>query len=168
MPEHPLPDDLPSHRPIEHAHVHREQTDVRLRPILGVVLAIAVGLAIVIVSARLLFNRGQVPPQAQSPASIADESPRLPAQPRLEPLEPQSPAAAASFAAHQREQERLLRSLGKTDEADFAHVPIDQAIRHVARGLQEGKQPAKRDPKSTGLVGGGEANSGRLFHGGSP
>jgi hypothetical protein len=167
MPEHPLRDDSPSHRPVEHPRVHRERTDVHLGPVLGVVVAIAVGLAIVIVSARLLFNYEQMRPLGRSSVNAASESQNLPAQPRLGPLEPQSPEAAVSFAAGQREQERVLNSFGKTTEAHFAHVPIDQAIRHLAKLLEGGEQAAKRNPKSTGLVGGGEANSGRLFHEGS-
>jgi len=148
---------------IEHPGVLHENSDIKFRGIGVTVLVIAAALAAVIGAVRLFVQERKAsdPDQAQrsaeSPARIA-----LPPAPRLEAIESPTPADS-SFAAAQREREDRLHNHGPTDEPGFVHVPIEKAIEKMAKDSQTQMPSSQRNIKSGGLVGGGEANSGRVF-----
>ncbi len=150
---------------IEHPGVRREATDISYPLVAVSIVVLGFVLAGVGLAARWLFHMENR--RANGSISTADElAVKSPIQPRLEPFEPQFPTAD-SFAVEFQAMEARLQSYGPTDDADFVHVPIEKAIEHVARQMQN--QPmVVRDAKSRGLINAGDANSGRVLRGGSP
>jgi hypothetical protein len=140
--------------------VQRETTDLRFLPVVIGLAVLAVSIVLAAAAANWVFVREGISlTQPDPPKATATES--LPAPPRLESLEPAGDSAAASL-------ETQLRRFGPTDDPQYVHVPIDQAIEHLATQLQSNNPAAERSPKSHGLVGGGEPNSGRLLRKTSP
>jgi hypothetical protein len=162
---------------MEHPAMQYEPTDVRFRWIL-LVIVVACGIAALhyYVVLRLFWVEEHAQQEAKrSPYPLAPTpSLKWPAEPRLEQIErlpplQQTDQAAAAEAVHLREQEaakqRVLSSYGPTDEPGFMHVPIEQAIKRVAKQLSANKQETMVPPKSNGLLDSGEPNSGRMFRG---
>lgn len=153
---------------IEHPAIRREPTDVKLLPIVGVLVLLGCTLAVVIGIARWRINDLLGPkPSLHTPLSYSDADLPLPQQPRLDPLEPKD-RAPHSYQAFYLQMESHLREHGPTGEPGFVHIPIDEAIRQTAQKLQSQGGPIERSPKSRGLVTSGEANSGRVFLGAAP
>ena len=118
-----------------------------------------------------MIERRQVDGRIEHPGVLLEQAPRsvespvriaLPQAPRLEAIESPTPADN-SFAVAQREREDRLHNNGPTDEPGFVHVPIEKAMEKVAKNSQTQTPPSPRNTKSGGLLGGGEANSGRVF-----
>ncbi len=124
--------------------------------VIAAALAAVVGAVRLFVQERKVSDADQAHRSAESPPEIV-----LPRTPRLEAIE-SSTLADDSFATAQRQREARLHRSGPTDESGFVHIPIEKAIELTAKDLQSQTAPAPRD-KSRGLLGGGEANSGRVF-----
>ena len=153
---------------VENQHVQRETTDIRFRPILVAIVALAISLALAGATTRWMVHR-QGNDHAREATARSDSPDRsLPAEPRLEPLDVQAKNSRGTFVEQQRDQDALLHSLSPTDDPQFVHVPIEHAIGHLAKQLQAEPSPPERSPKSQGLTNGGEANSGRLLRKASP
>jgi hypothetical protein len=150
---------------MEHTRVHHEETDVRFRAIAAAVLMIGASLAAVVGAIRLFVHEEAATDVRQAARPGQGRSLTLPAQPRLEAL--QSQPSDRSFEARSATAEARLHSFGPADDAGYVHIPIEKAMQKLAADLQS-HQPPPRQPKSQGLVGGGEANSGRLLREGSP
>lgn len=91
----------------------------------------------------------------------------LPPEPRLEQLDRlQGIETPNVYLREKRKLDRLTR-YGATDDADFVHIPIEQAIRILAA---EKKLPVRKqsETRNRGLIDSGEPNSGRLFVGDTP
>src|SRR5262245_19482944 len=148
--------------------VRHDAGDLRLAPIVGILALLGVAIALAASGAWLLFvvQRG-LGMHLTRPSASATSPLQLPNQPRLEPFEPK-PGSSDSFAASEQAAQTLLHSYGPTDEPGFVRIPIEQAMRSLVNELSSQPQPKLRDTKSRGLVGGGDANSGRLVRGGSP
>jgi len=152
----------------EPGRVQHEPSDLRLAPIVGIVALLAVAIALAAGSAWLLFIRHRrLGLHLPWPTDSATSPIQLPNQPRLEAFEPQ-PGASETFAASEQAAEASLHAYGPTNELGFVHIPIEQAMRSLAKELSSQSQPEPLDPKSRGLIGSGDANSGRLLRGGSP
>jgi hypothetical protein len=149
---------------IEHIRVGNEDTDVRFRAIAAAALVIGATLAAVVGAIRLFVHEEGATDVRQAAREASGRSLTLPAQPRLDALERHD--AQRSFEARSAAAEKRLHDYGPAEDAGYVHVPIDKAMQKLAGGLQSQNAP-KRQAKSAGLVGGGEANSGRLFREGS-
>jgi len=141
--------------------VQHEASDLRLFPIVGIVVLLGVTLALAARGARWLLDR------EVARSTPTQQTVRLPAEPRLEPFEP-APGFAESFAAREEAAEASLHRYGPADEPGFVRIPVEQAMRALAKKLQASGPIARPDPKSRGLVGGGDPNSGRLLRGDQP
>lgn len=103
----------------------------------------------------------------------------LPPEPRLEPLDRYAGVESSNVFLRQLAYERTLHSYGTTGEEGFVHIPIEDAMKLAAGKLpvraetpapeQPGNEknaagPSTRPPpKDNGLLGWGDANSGRVY-----
>jgi hypothetical protein len=146
--------------------VRRERTDISFRAIL-VVLVCAIAFAVVVQFVLLVFFYDYRDYQARikrSPFPLAPTpSEALPPEPRLEQLDRMSGIENSSVYQRQLSKEDVLRSYGTTDDEGFLRIPIGQAMDYLQKKLpaRAGPQPSRR--KDSGLVTGGESNSGRVF-----
>ena len=62
----------------------------------------------------------------------------------------------------------LLHRYGRADEDGFVYIPIDRAMKMLAKKLPARAAQDERPSRANGLVDGGEPNSGRLFKKGGP
>jgi len=149
---------------IEHTGVQHEHTDVRFGAIAAAALVIAATLATVVGAIRLFVHEEAATDVRRAARGASGLSLVLPVEPRLDALEPHD--AERSFEAQNAAAQKRLHHYGPAEDAGYVHVPIDKAMQKLASDLQSQDVP-KRQGKSAGLVGGGEANSGRLFREGS-
>jgi hypothetical protein len=77
-------------------------------------------------------------------------------------------AAKSDVSKRLAAKEKALDSYGPTTEKGFIHIPIQQAMKAIAGKLPIRKQPQASTAASSGLLDGGESNSGRMFQGPSP
>jgi len=165
MPEQALP---PVDSPVEHATVRYEKTDASFSWVLGLLLG-AMALGIVIFAAILMFFHGyndsqsalrkSTYPLAPGPAKALDT---LPPEPRLEQIDRLRGIETPNVFKREESKESLLGSYGPTGDKGFIHVPIDQAMKHLAGKLRARVEKAEAVPRDNGLVDAGEPNSGRL------
>ncbi len=161
---------------IEHPEVRNEKTDASFRAILFIVLGAMVVAAAVYVGVLFFFGnrRGveekakQSPfPLAPAPATDPNAPPPLPAgEPRLEQIDRMARNERPNVYVRQESREEWLEHYGPTDEKDFVHIPIDQAMQYLLDKKQlpsRAGPPADRPWRADGLVDGGESNSGREF-----
>jgi hypothetical protein len=140
-----------------------ESRDVKARNIVAAVVVIGLALATVVGVARLFLEERRATSAVHAHRPFESAVPNtLPPAPLLEGIESPAPSDS-SFADSEREREARLRGSGPADEPGFVHVPIEKAMEKVAKDLQPHTAPAPRQSKSMGLLGGGEASSGRVF-----
>jgi hypothetical protein len=86
-----------------------------------------------------------------------------PVEPRLEQVDRLMGVESNSVYQRQLEREKKLHAYGPTPEKGYVHVPIEQAMKHLADKLPARKESPKDEHKANGLVDAGESNSGRMF-----
>jgi len=154
-------------RDAEHPNVSRETRDVRFRPVLMFVLiSLAVGSATLFGIWRFYLERMRNAEAvgASSYPLAPRGAPALPPMPRMEQLD-----RTAGFESEGAELERRdlgkLDRVGQTDQPGFVHIPIEDAMDLVVSKLPVRKNPPEPQQanKSRGLVGAGDANSGRVL-----
>jgi hypothetical protein len=144
-----------------HAATHERQ-DVNFTGVMVAIAIIALVLVGVASGSRWVLERERATTAKPGVAGSGETALRLPQQPRLEAYEPQLPREN-SFAADQQVREARLHAYGQTTDKAFVHVPIEQAVVSLAKQVKSaGPRPSELQ-KSSGLVNGGDANSGRLF-----
>lgn len=134
-----------------------------------------VGVAIVLVAIACMFalagfvvrqfiriDSHQLPLQPR-PDSYVQSEETLPAQPRLEPLEIRPDSPPPHPLAQQLLMQQIRDSYGPGQDKQHVRVPIGVAIEVLSKQAATGKGELKQLSKSFGLVGGGEANSGRIY-----
>jgi hypothetical protein len=148
--------------PSVHDELRYEEPDIGV----GGIIAVLAGIAVLFVAVAagcwwlLARNESEADRAAEAP-QYSRPAERMPAAPRLEPLE-RGEVAADTFV-RQLDMERVLQSFGDTAEQGFVHIPIEQAMK-LAVETMPARQDSERLPEmGFGLVGGGEANSGRLY-----
>jgi hypothetical protein len=155
---------------IEHPSVLFEHKDANFWWILRI-LGGALGFAVLVylgISVFFQWYNGYQSSIKKSPYPLAPTpSMDLPAEPRLEQLERRNEASSADVSLRQQ-REAILNRYGATEEKDYVHIPIKDAMREVLSTLQSRKPPAGQDQHDSGLVNGGASNSGRLFRRPSP
>ncbi len=156
---------------IEHPSVKNEPSDVSFRWI-GIILLGAMGLAVIIFVAVLIFFHRYNDYQSAIRKSSFPLAPsggerleQLPPEPRLEQLDRLRRIEKPNVYLREATKEAVLESYGETGEDGFIHVPIERAMKYLA-----GKLPARKDQSKTaadkhanGLINSGASNSGRLF-----
>lgn len=153
------------HSPLEsrsHKNVCFENSEVSILGVNAVLMAIALVFAgVMLLAAWVLFatKAGLNQGEAGHYSAPAEEKP---AAPRLEPLDYGSAVAINVFRT-QLEKQRELHNYGATSDEGFVHVPIEQAIKFTAKSFTRRQHATALPDHAFGLVGGGEANSGRLF-----
>lgn len=153
----------PPGSPDAHDEVGYDESEVSALGVNMILIAVAIVFAgTVLVGGAILATRK--PPQHESSTSKSYSQPLepKPASPRLDPLNYESANAPNVFAA-QLEKERELHQYGNTAEERFVHIPIDVAIKLAPQSNTLHSRQGKLPDKAFGLVGGGEANSGRLY-----
>lgn len=155
---------------IEHPRVRRETRDVRVGVLFGIIIGLACLFAIHISVVWWYFwwLAGAQAVQKESPYPLAPKlSARLPSRPRLEQIQFLAGDTSGLVAERLAAEEKVLRSYGATDDKDFVHIPIEQAMRLAAPRLAVRKEPPSA-VHDQGLLDGGEPNSGHVFAGGRP
>jgi hypothetical protein len=151
---------------LEHPSVRYEKTDASLRAVLTIIgCAIALGILIfVLVYQFFIGYEGQLAVERKSQYPLAPTpSTALPSAPRLDQLDRLEGKPAVNVYARQKAKEDRLRGYGNTDEAGYVHIPIDEAMKHLADRLPVRKQEPAGPRHDLGLVNAGEPNSGRMF-----
>lgn len=159
----------PGERP-ENPSVRREGTDVSFRWILGTII-FAMLFAAWVHIILLVFYGSYADYQKDiktSPYPLARELPStgvptLPPEPRLEEVNRLSGVERSNVYERQETREQRLESYGPTEETGYAHVPIDEAIKHLTNKLPSRRAAPADRHRQNGLVDGGESNSGRMF-----
>ena len=158
-----------NNEPSEHPDVRYERKDIRLGPLLGLIVAaicvlVAVGFGIWYF---YWWQAGAEQAIKQSPYPLVTApSGKLPPEPRLEQLNEMERGEAASVFTRLAAQEKALNSYGPTAEKGFVHIPIQQAIKLTAGKLPVKQPAAGQAAKDRGLIDAGESNSGRMLRGG--
>ncbi len=152
-----------SDQPLSHDEVRHEPAEIPLAGVLVVLLAFAaVFVAVALVSDWVLVGNSEATGEAKQTATYTTPSDARPPEPRLEPLDYETAVAANVFKA-QIEKEHTLNSYGATEEEAYVHIPIDEAMKLAVKSMPVQQGAEKLPEKSFGLVGGGEANSGRQY-----
>ena len=138
---------------IEHPEVRNEKTDANFRTILFIILGSMVVAAATYVGVLFFFSnrRGveekakQSPfPLAPAPSTDPNAPPPLPpGEPRLEQIDRMAGNERPNVYERQESREERLAHYGPTDEADFVHVPIDQAMQYL---LDKKQLPSRAGP----------------------
>jgi hypothetical protein len=149
------------------AHVRYERRDISLRWILSLIAAATCLIIVQLVVTWWLLQTDRMRQEAlmksQYPVAPAPST-RLPPEPRLEPLDRFAGVESSNVYLRLEEKERLLHRYGRTEQPGFVHVPIEQAMKLSADELPVRAQPStSQRRKDNGLLGWGEANSGRVF-----
>lgn len=147
--------------------VRYERKDILLRWILWLIatatVSIAVQLAVTWWLLRTDLMRQEELMRSNYPVAPAPST-HLPPEPRLEPLDRNAGVESSNNYLRLAEKERLLHSYSRGDEQGFVHIPIEQAMRHAVDKLPVRTESSSAEPrKDNGLLGWGEANSGRVF-----
>lgn len=158
-------------RPYDHADVKYETSGLRLVGVVVALVSIAGAIVLAAIALRWLLQSRESPrdrQMAETYGSYSSPFAPLPSQPRLEQLNAHQGAVASSPFANELNLEHTLHTWGRLpDQPEFVHIPIERAISLTAAKLSA-DQPSpqelnKKLEKTSGLVGGGEPNSGRLF-----
>jgi len=177
---HPVPEEVTdSLGRIAHPNVSYEHTDASLKWIGGLMIA-GMGFAALVWWIMLLFFNDYKEYQAgikRSPFPLVSPSEPAPARPRLEQVDREidkdRPANVleSDILAMEATKLHILESYGVTEQQDYVHIPIEEAMALV------GKEPAKYNapyrkqlspelqkiaPWQRGLMDAGESNSGRM------
>jgi hypothetical protein len=153
----------PSTTPYGHAEVGFDKSEVSVFGVNMVLIAIAIVFAgAVLVGGAILAIRKAPQREVSTSNSYSLPVEPKPAQPRLDPLDFETANVPNVFAA-QLERERELQRYGNTTEEGFVHIPIDIAMRIAPLSKIMHNGQGKPPDKAFGLVGGGEANSGRFY-----
>jgi hypothetical protein len=149
--------------------VKYEHSDASFRWIFTIILGTVVFAGVVEVAILGFFNhfaayeadiKKSPYPLAPSPATA------LPREPRLEQLDRVARVETPNVYEREASKLQVLNSYGHTQDKDYVHIPIEQAMK-----LLENQLPARPEPsaaqrkRSNGLVDAGESNSGRVFKG---
>ncbi len=149
----------------EHASVRYERSDASFRWVLGLVIGAMVFAAVVHYVLLVFFEdyRAHLETVRRSPFPLAPAPSRaLPAEPRLEQLDRLEGVVRPDVYERQAAREKVLAGYGPTGEAGYVHVPIDQAIDHLAGKLHVRATPAAAERRrERGLLDAGEPNSGQ-------
>lgn len=157
---------------MEHPGVRFESQDVRLGPVLAL-LILSAGLLVLLSYSlfRLVWtlNGGQ-PAHETAYRFEATPAAPLPPDPRLEGINQMAGFESGNVDVLLARKEKELNSYGDTTEKGVVRIPIGEAIRATAGHLHVRTEPTTED---RGLVDAGESNSGRMFRrvpggGGSP
>lgn len=149
--------------PPVHNEVRFEASNVSVLRIGMVLLGIALVFTGVFIASAWVLKVNQIDSnRAPSAFNYSLPSEAKPAQPRLEPLDYET-AIAANVFKDQIAKERVLHSYGVTADEHYVHVPIDIAIRRFLETKPTSNVPTRLPEKAFGLIGGGEANSGRRY-----
>ena len=114
------------------------------------------------VAAWYLWEEATLHPESDT-GSYSQPSAALPAKPRLEPLSSGTGELSSNVFRRQLFMEKLLHGYGRTSDANFVRIPIELAIKYLATHAESDYTQRDDLNESFGLVGGGEANSGRLY-----
>ncbi len=156
---------------IEHPRVRREARDVRFRWVAAFVAAsLLLGGAQVYVVWKIFqegeayFGRARTETAGPRPPSET----RLPEQPRLEQLDRTAGIEHSNVRHLETIDLNRLNRFGTTADAGYIHIPIDDAMDLIVDRLPIREGSHAEDPRSLGLLGGGESNSGRMFRRANP
>jgi len=150
-----------------HEAVRYERQDISLTWILSLIAAAACLIILQLVVTRWLLQTDRLRQRelmkSQYPVAPAPSS-QLPPAPRLEPLDRFARVESSNVYVRLAEKENRLHRYGYTEQPGFLHIPIEQAIKLAAEQLPvRAEPPASARRKDNGLLGWGEANSGRVF-----
>lgn len=151
---------------IEHPAVRYEPQDVRFRGILGLM---AVACCVLVVLSYLVwrffwYQQGVQETIKESPYSSAPRlSAKPPPEPRLEQIDRMAGVESPDVNERLAAKERALDSYGPTEDKEFVHIPIQQAIKVTAGKLPVRVLSRHEATKDSGLMDAGESNSGQMF-----
>ena len=130
-----------------------EKTDASFRTILFIILGSMVVAAVTYVGVLFVLQqpaRGTRRPKkspfplAPAPSTDPNAPPPLPAgEPRLEQIDRMAGNERPNVYERQESQEERLAHYGPTDEDDFVHIPIDQAMQYL---LDNKQLPSRAEP----------------------
>lgn len=153
--------------------VHYERTDANLGWLLGIGVG-SVALAVIIFVAVLLFYHSYENYQAAIKKSdfplAAEQSTKLPPEPRLEPIDRLSGIESSNVRVRHVAKEKTLDQYGPGAAEGFVRIPVERAMKLVLQDkeLQARQEPAGDRKREQGLVDWGGPNSGRMFRGAKP
>jgi hypothetical protein len=151
---------------IEHPTVRYETRDIPFGWILALLL-LACGIAAVhyYVIAKFFWAReGSLATERKSPYPLMPQpSSQRPPEPRLEQIDRLDHVPAADAFGLEEPRQKALRRYGTTDERGVVRIPIEKAIKVTADKLSVRKTPWPHTEKASGLLDGGEPNSGRVY-----
>ncbi|MFO0788857.1 MAG: hypothetical protein U0805_05320 [Pirellulales bacterium] len=163
-PPEPL-NDPPRLESFVHPKVQFDSTDASFGGVVKALLAFAIIFSLAaVVGGVLLHWRRTAAALANVAPQYSVPSDNLPAEPRLEPIDRAEGITSSDVFVRQRAFETALHSYGRTNDPQYVHIPIDQAIKLVTKNLPVREQPANsKTPPMYGLLDDGESNSGRLY-----
>ena len=150
----------------EHPDVRSEGAEVRFRWTFAFVVASLLGGSALLCVVWILFESGEsyLHPRDVSTTHQRDSEPGLPRNPRLEQLNRIAGEESGRIRHLELVDLRRLHRYGLTEEAGFAHIPIERAMGLIVSRLPMRDGSDNDDFRNRGLSGGGgEANSGRVF-----
>jgi hypothetical protein len=161
---------MPEHHPTigddksAHAEVDYDRSEASLLGIAIVLLGIASTFGIAVLIAFWFVDAHKPAIEANpSLSSYGATSTLLPPEPRLEPLDSARGGPQGNGFARQLAMEHLLHSYGRTPDASFVHIPVEEAMKLAISKLPAQPRTSAQTFKSYGLVEGGESNSGRIY-----
>ncbi len=123
---------------IEHPLVKHEPHVIPFRSIMAVILALVLSGAAIFFLVWIFFearNRQQLAAKTSNYPLATPEVQRLPAEPRLEPLDRLTGNQASDFYQRELAKQRQLNTYGPTDDPQFVHIPIEDAMKMVVAKL---------------------------------
>lgn len=151
---------------LEHPTVHYEPTDASFRWIFIIVIGCSIFLVILCLGVLWFFHgySDYLAKERRSPYPLAPSpSTKLPPEPRLEQINRMEKISVSNLHERQRTKLQILNGYGKTEDKSFVHIPIDEAMKHLANKLPARDKKPEGKRRDLGLVDAGESNSGRLF-----
>jgi hypothetical protein len=145
-----------------HEEIRYEDPDISVTGVVAVLAGIAIVFAGVIGIAYWFLRTSEARADRSANASVY-RVPRdaRPAPPRLEPLNFNE--TESGVFAKQLAMEDSLHRYGDSAESGFVHIPIERAMKLIVPTIRVRPVAAQPPVKSFGLIGDGEANSGRLY-----
>jgi hypothetical protein len=146
--------DGPTDDRLEHASVRSEKSDANFTWILAILIATVVAAFFVHYCIWRFYSsdRAYYDEARKSRFPLAPAPSRaLPKEPRLEPLDRLEEKTGSNVFLREQAHLEVLDSYGPAADAGYVHIPIDQAIRHLA-----GRLPARSETAgATAVLGAG-------------
>lgn len=147
-----------------HAEVRYDEPGIPVIRVILLLVAIAITFGATALAAYWILQIGSRTPPSRNEAASDYGKPteEFPPNPRLELLNEEQGDQSHMGISMRLQLEQYLHEYGRSMEEGFVCIPIEKAIQFAAEQLPT-RQNMPDHSKSHGLLGGGEANSGRIF-----